>query len=273
MTTPELALYGKEGEGKGRAYKHPFRKGDDGKAITSPSVTTVLKLEDKSNLVQWAVDLSVEWCVVNWAVLGMRSNEDAFKTARFRYNAVRDERAWVGTGVHETIDSLHSGGWNFPELDEEQQQIMLQWEDLNRVWLITPVLSEFTVWNIDSDYAGTADGLWNFTHRQSGETFVALVDIKTSKNTWPGHAMQIAALGNSSNVLMEKLGDGTWVEKILPEFDKSVLVHLRADKWEIIEVEDTDLRLEEFLAYRKIWDVQSSIKERVKARLTANAGF
>jgi hypothetical protein len=273
MSAPELALYGKEGEGKGRAYKHPYRKGSDNKPITSPSVTTVLKLADKSGLVQWAVDLSVQWCVVNWATLGMRSNEDAFKTARYRHNDVRDERAWVGTGVHETIESLHTQSWNFPELDEEQKRIMLQWEDLNEKWIIKPLLSEFTVWNIEADYAGTADGLWEFTNRETGEFFVGLVDIKTSKNTWPEHAMQIAALGNSSNVLMQKLDDGTWVEKILPQFDKSVLVHLREDKWEIIEVEDTDLRLEEFLAYRHIWDVQSSIKDRVKARVIASSGF
>ena len=273
MSQPELALYKGEGEGKGRAYKHPTLKNADGKPHTSPSVTTVLKLCDKSGLVQWAVDIAVNWCVVNWAVLGMRSNEDAFTTARYRYNDVRAERACVGTGIHETIESLHTQGWTFPELDEEQQEIMLQWEDLNRVWAITPVLSEVTVWNHESDYAGTLDGLWEFTNRETGEFFVGLVDIKTSKNVWPEHEMQIAALGNPTNVVMEKLPDGTWVEKPMFEFDRSVLVHLRADKWEIIEVHDTDLRLEEFLGYRGIWETQSKIKDRVKERAAANAGF
>lgn len=277
MSRPELAQYTGEGEGKGRRYKHPFRVGDDKKPIYAPSVTTILKLEDKSSLLQWAVNLTVDWAVVNWMQLASRSDADAKKTAQYRWRDVRDERAFVGTGVHDTIESEHKGLWDFPELDDEQALIMVEWRKLNEEWLIEPILSEFTVWSLQYDYAGTADGLWRFTHRETGETFVALVDIKTSRKTWPGHRMQIAALANA-DVWMEKQEDGTWVEETPLPFDKHILVHLRAPEFneygeettpgihDLIEVPDTDLWFEEFLGYRAVLAAQEKRKALEKER-------
>lgn len=296
MSRPQLAQFVGEGEGKGRQYKHPFRLGGDKKPLASPSITTVLKLVDKSSLAQWSADLTAKWCSENWETLGSRSEDRAFNVARFRWKDVRDERAFVGTGIHDTIEAEHLGLWDYPMLDAEQLLIMEEWRKLNEIWLIEPILSEFTVWNFTHDYAGTGDGLWRFTNRLTGETFVALVDIKTSKSTWPEHRMQLSALCNGE-VLMEKVNpdaeykngkwpEGSWVEREMPEFDKALLVHLRApefNEWghltkegkhDLIEVERELLPLwfEEFCGYRALRATQDKRKALEKKMEAASYG-
>ena len=265
MPRPELAQYYNANTDDGRAYKHPFRLGEDGKPLTSPSVTTVLKLVDKSALAQWAVNLTIEWAAEHAQELLGRSTEQGVRAGKYRWKDVRDERAEVGTGIHETIEAEHRGLWTFPQLDAEQQQIMAQWRLFNERYEVTPLRSEFTVWNFTFDYAGTADGLWIITDRRTGERHLCVIDIKTSKSTWPEHWMQLSALRNA-DVLMEKVED-RWVE-IDPNDvhgwkDAGVgIVHLRADHNEFITItpEEVRMRYAQFAHYREIWDLNKQIE-------------
>lgn len=256
MAKPELAQYYSEKQDDGRAYKHPLT------GETLPSVTTVLKMADKSGLAQWAADKAVEWCVINWHLLGSRSDEDAYRAARWQWKNVRDERAQVGTGVHEAIEDEHAGTWNMPDLDEEQERIMLQWEQLKIEHEIIPLRSEFTVWS-HGKYAGTADGLWYIDGK------LTIVDIKTSRNIWPEHFAQISALLNAP-VIMDKSEDGTWSESPMPEVEGAALIHLREDRHEIVWAEDLDLHFEKFMGYHKVWEATQEIKARVKERDAQN---
>lgn len=283
MTRPELSQYSGEGEGKGRAYKHPFRLNEQKKPVTSPSVTTILKLEAKDALIQWAADLTLKWAIENWQTLGRNAPEDALRKGKYRWRDVRDERAFVGTGVHDTIEAEHTGAWEYPELDEEQLLIMAEWRAFNEEYDVEPILTECTVWNLSYDYAGTFDGLWRITNRETGESYVTLIDIKTSKNTWDAHRMQLSALKHAE-VLMEKQADGTWVERDMPSFDKLMLLHLRAPefndigqkvkegKHELIEVEDSELWFDEFIGYRHVWEAQAKRKAHEKKKEIASYG-
>lgn len=259
MSKPELAQYAKA-DGTGRAYKHPFRKTPEGKPLTSPSVTTILNLVDKSALIQWAVNLTMDWAVENASALLSKSDEDAKRWGKYRWKDTRDERAEVGTGIHETIEALHTGTWNFPPLDEEQQAIMEQWHILNERYEFTPHKSEFTVWGFpdmhEFSYAGTADGLWDILDRETGEFYSNMyVDLKTSKNTWPEHWLQLAAL-RTGQVIMVKGEDGTWSEEAPPQSDGTAIIHLRADKATVIvETDERMLELQhnQFMSYRAVW--------------------
>lgn len=273
MTKPELAQHAKQ-DGTGRAYKHPFRTvGEEGKPLTSPSVTTVLGLVDKPALIQWAADRTLEWAIDNVSLLFVKDKEGATRWGRYRWRDERDERGEVGTGIHETIEALHTGGWNFPALDDEQQRIMQQWEKLNERYLITPHKSEFTVWgglNMPGlDWAGTGDGLWDITDLQTGQVWENLViDIKTSKNTWPEHWLQLAAL-RSADVIMVKQDDGTWTEEPMPITAGTAIIHLREDKFSVTVETDDDLinmQYEQFLAYRNVWGRKKAVEEFVKDR-------
>lgn len=273
MTKPELAQYAKE-DGTGRAYKHPFRtvEGSD-KFLTSPSVTTILNLVDKPALIQWAADRTVDWAIENASVLFVKDKEAAKRWGRYRWADDRDARAEVGTGIHETVEALHTGNWSFPSLDEEQQQIMVQWELLNQRYTITPHKSEYTVWGglalPGRDWAGTADGLWDIIDNETGEAWYnVVIDLKTSKNTWPEHWLQLSALRHS-DVVMVKKADGTWTEEELPAGDGVAIIHLRADKYSVTVETDTellDLMYNQFLSYRAVWEYKKSVEDHIKVR-------
>lgn len=274
MSKPELAQYAKE-DGTGRAYKHPFRKLPDGSALTVPSVTTILGLVDKPALMQWAADKSIEWAVENASLLFTKDREGAIRSGRWRWKDVRDERAEVGTGIHETIESLHTGGWNFPTLNEEQLAIMDQWGLFLERYRITPHLSEFTVFGNVEDpkraWAGTGDGLWDIEDLVTGEIWTGVVvDLKTSRNTWDEHFLQVSALAHAE-VLMVKQEDGTWIEKPLSGLatGPTAIIHLRADKWEFLIEEDPtilDARYRQFMGYRDVWENKKSIERLIKDR-------
>lgn len=269
MPAPTLSLWGDANAyNEGRAYKSPFT----GERL--PSVTTVLKMADKSGLSQWAADKAMEWAVLNWHLLGQRSDEDAMKAGRYRWRDVRDERAEVGTGVHEGVQSVHTGS-DMPFLDEEQDKIMDKFHEFQFCHDVTPVYTEFTVWDPEH-YAGTADGLWLI------DGVLWLIDVKTSKNVWPEHNYQLAALRYAPKALIQ-CPEGTegaaqhkdkeknitwWIEIDNPALlcDKVGILHLREDKWELIPVEDIDLHKDTFDAYEAVWYSKQAHKKRVKDR-------
>lgn len=279
MTKPELAMFAKQ-DGTGRAYKHPFRTLGNGKPLTSPSVTTILNLVNKEALIQWAVNQTVEWAAANVNLLYVKSEDDIKRWGKYRWTDVRDERAEVGTGVHEYIEAENTGSWTFPVLDDEQVRIIEQWELLKQRYIITPHRSEFTVWGaldevdsngdpIDLSWAGTADGLWDITDTQTGESWSNLViDLKTSKNTWPEHWMQLSALRHA-NVVMTKQPDGTWIEEELPQGDGTAIIHLREDKFKVtIETDPKllDIQYNQFMSYRAVWEYKKQSEAFVTAR-------
>lgn len=272
MGKPELAQWAKV-DGTGRAYKHPFRTLPDGGPLTVPSVTTILGLVDKPALMQWAADKSIEWAVDNASLLFTKERESAIRSGRWRWKDVRDARAEVGTGVHETIESLNSGGFKFPKLDEEQLAIMAQYDLFLQRYTITPHRSEFTVFgNVDDPkraWAGTGDGLWDILDTVTGEMWLGVViDLKTSRNTWDEHHLQVSALAHA-DVIMEKQKDGTWVETPMVKGSPTALIHLRADKWEfILETDQTllDLRYSQFMGYRDVWESKKAVEQFIKDR-------
>lgn len=260
----------------GRAYRDPF-SGEQ-----YPSVTSVLKYEDKSALVQWAVDRAVWWCIDNWQELGAEP-ETAFARARRRHDDVRDERAWVGTGVHAYIEAEHTDSWDMPELNAEQLEILDWWRHFNELYEVEPLLTEFTIYNPEVGYAGTADGLWRITDKLTGESWVSLVDIKTSKNIWDGHYMQLSALANGSFWLREvdkdtegaveqkwknpatgKVEKSFWVKEEMPAFDKVQVLHLNLEGAELIDINNLDVHFNKFWSYKTIWGLDQELKLRNK---------
>ena len=278
MSAPELAQYYSESEDDGRGYKHPFRLNADGKPLTSPSVTTVLKFEAKDSLIQWAATKSIEWAVDNWHLLYSRSDEDALRTGKYAWKRFRDERASAGTAVHNFLEQLLTGGWDFPVLNDEQKRIIDQWHILNEEYIIEPVMVEKTFWNFTHDYVGTVDGVsWITGPATGGKRMLLVDDKKTSKNTWPAHWMQLSALRNCE-VVMTKVDpeaakdakgqwpEGSWIEEPMPLTEGAAVIHLREDKFNVMLLEDEDIRFDQFLAYRKLWGLDASLKAREKER-------
>ena len=221
----------------------------------------------------------MDWAIENVSLLFVKDEEGARRWGRYRWADVRDERAEVGTGIHETIESIHTGGWNFPPLDDEQNRIMEQWRLLNERYTITPHRSEFTVWGglhrlsgADigrTSWAGTADGLWDVTDNKTGEQWLNLfTDLKTSKNTWPEHWLQLSALRHA-DAIMVKGEDGTWTEEPMPEGDGTAIFHLREDGFKVTVETDKkllDLQYEQFMSYRRVWHYKKAVSTYEKDR-------
>lgn len=270
---PKLALYAGEGNGQGRTYRDPT----DGDSLW-PSVTTVLKYEDKSSMVQWAATKVAEKARDRPDIV-MGDPDLVVQRLQYAHNDFRDERAEVGTGLHNWVETDVKETWDYPELDEEQEAMVVQWQRFCDMYQVKVLWSEFTVRG--KNYMGTADGWIEYTDPLDGETYLAIADWKSSKNLWYTNDMQLSALGEGEYALREvpegtegaflrkgrvKAENSWWIREPMPKFDKLVKVHIRADFFDLVEVEDADLAYEEFQCYVGVHEVRQKMKERKKKR-------
>lgn len=278
MSGPELAQYAKDGDG--RAYRHPYEP-----TLYVPSITTVNNLLDKGGgLAQFAADMTLLWANKNWALLGQRSDEDAFKAGRFRWKDATQERAEVGTNCHEWIEVDLLGRWDYPTLDTpDAVQVIEQYQKFRAAHRVEAQYVETTFWSYEHRYAGTADWVGTI------DGTLSLVDNKTSRGLYLNNELQIAALECADIMWVKvdpeatrgrngKYPDGSWVEVPVPKFEWRGFLHLRPDWsrpysdkvdpafWEMkdMRAEEIPILFEIFAAYRKAWDGHSRLKEMRK---------
>lgn len=270
----KLSLWGEANAwAEARAYRHPHS------GIKYPSVTSILRMADKSGLISWATKLTAEWCANNVDKLLSTSVEKGIRIAQYRYKDVRDERAEVGTGVHESIEAQLTGSWDFPVLDHEQELIMDEWRAFLAENEFELMLSEFTVFDSESRSMGTAD-LYAMVNGKR-----TLIDLKTSRNMWPEHDYQLAALWHAEDWLIET-EEMIWTRVPRREVDQVAILHLRAPEYdeygrmtrpgkhELHVVEDLEENYAVYKAYSDVWygkDALSKLKK--KREVVTVSGF
>lgn len=242
MTLPRLAV-AQSGYG-GRGYKNPVN-GRDGRVV--PSVTTVLKAENKPALVQWAVDQTAGYAVANATSLLTHSEDWGFKFLRFfhkrqapiegaevdihsYYNGVRDDAADMGTAIHEWIQADTDERLQFPDTDNHGApfwQMVEAWDAWKVNHDIIPHYTECTVWNEELGYAGTFDGLWEI------DGVMTLMDIKSSRGLYDSTWMQLAALYHAPEMFVAQ-PDDTYIA--VHDWQKPVkalaVLHIRPGDWD-----------------------------------------
>lgn len=217
----------------GSGYKHP----NTGALV--PGVTTVLKNLNKPGIVQWAVDNTAAYAVANIDGLLNRTEEQGYGFLRWYWkrdplkgdladirnysNGVLDDSADLGTLLHDWVAADH-GACPYPDVTQAPAffwEMVEQWDAFKEAHDIEPLHTEVTLWNDENGYAGTADGIWRIDGRTT------LVDVKTSRNTWDEHWMQLVALKRCESLLTEV--DGEWIESanIAQEADDCALLHIR----------------------------------------------
>lgn len=202
------------------------RVGSDGKPIVFPGVTTVLKMLDKPGLIDWSVMLTLDWANDNHQYLGTHSDEQVLRAGRYRHKDVLNERAEIGTAVHEFADVLMNDGFAYPDLNEEAEQAVgqfLAFMDSGRFG--GALATEVTVINETLGYGGTFDLIGIV------DNVVSMCDLKTSKNLWWEHELQLSALANAEYMVVEE-PDGFWSYHPMPEFDALKLIQVRPDYWD-----------------------------------------
>lgn len=267
----------------GSGYKHPLT----GQVV--PGVTTVLKKLDKPGVLQWAVDNTSAYAVANIDALLSRTEEQGYGFLRWywkrdplqgdqddirNYSAgVLNDAAELGTLMHDWVAADH-GGQPYPDVSiapEYFWQMVAQWDAWKEANSVEPVLTETTLWSHQYGYAGTADGLWLVNG------VMTMLDVKTSRNVWDEHFMQLAALGACDALLKEV--DGEWVEDGVPGFSQYALLHIRPEdtdkhgepldafcRLEVCDMEEMPLHFDAFLGLLAVSDAQLKVREHRKQK-------
>lgn len=267
----------------GSGYKHPLN-GD-----VVPGVTTVLKKLDKPGVLQWAVDNTAAYAVANIDALMSRTEEQGYGFLRWYWkrdplqsddqdirnysNGVLRDAADLGTLMHDWVAADH-GAQPYPDVTFAPDyfwQMVAEWDKWQEENDVEPIFTETTFWSEQYGYAGTADGLW----RVNGKPM--LVDVKTSRNVWDEHYMQLSALGACDYALIES--DNGWEETTIPGFNDYALLHIRPSdtdkhgnpmesfcRLEVAPSEEMGLHFEAFLGLLAVSDAQNQIRELRKEK-------
>lgn len=269
---PRLVLWGSEYDGQGRAYLDPT---DDNARF--PSVTSVLKHAPKADLMAWSAEKVAERARDRPDIV-LGDPDLVVRRLQYAYTDYRDERGEIGTSVHAKIQADFEGSWDFPELTEEAERMLAQFQDFLDVYRVKILLSEFTV-KIGCGVMGTADAIIEYTDPLTGEVKTALVDWKTSKKIWEEHFLQLSALAHADYRLQEvpegegflrkgrvKAENSWWKRADVPKFDTVAAVHLREDFWSFEELDKSlwEVYYSKYVAYVAVEAASRAIKEALK---------
>jgi hypothetical protein len=265
----------------GSGYKHPHS------GVVVPGVTTVLKKLDKPGVLQWAVDNTAAYAVANVDALLSRTEEQGFGFLRWYWkrdplsaddndirnysNGVLRDAAELGTMLHDWVAADNSDD-PYPDVSlapEYFWQMVAEWDKWKSVHDVQPLMTETTFWSHQYGFAGTADGLWIV------DGVPTLVDVKTSRNVWDEHFMQLAALGACDAALVETV-DG-WDEVPVPPFSQYALLHVRPEdtdkngnfmpafcELQVVDMEEIPLHFEAFLGLLAVSEAQNKVREHRK---------
>jgi len=182
-----------------------------------PSVTTVLGILDKPQLLQWAVNSACDYIKNNPE--NIRDLSEAIEKARAEWRNISNDAMNIGTEIHDLIEKYIKHGRDaIGELKPEVENgflAFLQWEEENiDEW----TESERTVYDPANCYAGTLDACAKL---KNGKYYV--IDFKSSKGFYDGYDQQIAAYRFAYEKEMKVEMDGMGVLRLdketgLPEF-------------------------------------------------------
>jgi len=255
MSGPKLRVRS-SGHG-GSGYKHPHT----GSLV--PGVTTVLRKLEKPAIAQWAVDNTAAFAVANIDSLLSRTEEQGFGFLRWYWK--RDPIKGDTDDIRNYSNGVLNDAANLAP--QHFWEMVAEWDKWKLDNDVKPLLTETTFWSAQYGYAGTADGLWEV----NGETI--LVDVKTSRNVWDEHYMQLAALGACDTMLVESSED-VWVESEIPGFQKYALLHIRPSdtdktgnpmlpfcRLEFVDMDEMPDHFEAFLGLLAVSEAQNRVRK------------
>jgi hypothetical protein len=191
-----------------------------------PSVTTILKLLDKSGpLTQWAANMTVEWIRQNSTPIDFKYydpqkedlrpfrweiSEDQLNEARFNFRTISQEALSVGGEAHSMIERWLRDPWPGAEdvVSTEAFRAFSAFQCWYKENEIEPIYIEQTVYSTKHRYAGTLDLLcWGKIFKHINKKLLWLIDFKTSKSHYVlENAMQLDSYRIAVNEMKTKHG-------------------------------------------------------------------
>jgi hypothetical protein len=159
----------------------------DGKSY--PSVTSILSVLNKPQLVNWAVRLTRDY--IKQELLALRHTgslkdldlDNILAKSSAEHDKARNAAADQGIAVHSSIASYIGKKSNVARSDPSIVAFR-KWQSAAH---FEPIASEQLVFSRGHDYAGTADLIGTIRGR------LALLDIKTGRGVYPEYQLQLAA--------------------------------------------------------------------------------
>jgi hypothetical protein len=155
-----------------------------------PSVTTILDVLNKPQLVNWAVQITRDYLKEELISLQQANSleeldvESLLIKCAKEHNRVKSAAADHGTDIHRRISAYLDNKGN---IDYHKNRVIYAF----RVWQekakFAPTATEKLVYSRKHGYAGTADLIGSLNGR------LALFDIKTGRSVYPEYKLQLAA--------------------------------------------------------------------------------
>lgn len=213
--------------GRGHSYV-------DANGAKVPGVTTIMgNGVPKPALINWAANITAGYAIDHWDELGeMSPSVRLAKLKEARY-ADRDAAANRGTAVHNLAEKLVKG----EEIDvpDELAGHVEAYVKFLDDWDVQPVLVEFVVASHQYGYAGTGDLIADLVNPdRPGERVRWLLDVKTSRSGVYGEtALQLAGYRYADFYLDPATGR----EEPVPVVERTGVIHVRADGYDLVPVE------------------------------------
>ncbi len=157
-----------------------------------PSVTTILDVLNKPQLVNWAARLTRDY-IKNQLFTFRRADsfeqldvDDLLAKSAVEHDRIKKAAADHGTDIHRRIACSIDGKYQYIGHDEDSVVAAFRaWQDSAQ---FVPIASEKLVYSLEHGYAGTTDLIG--TVRNGA---LALLDVKTGRGVYPQYKLQLAA--------------------------------------------------------------------------------
>jgi PD-(D/E)XK nuclease superfamily len=155
-----------------------------------PSVTTILNVINKPQLIDWAVRITRDYVKQELFALQQADSlqdlnvDSLLAKSSSEHNRVKSAAANRGTDIHRRIAASLDGEDNFACDQDPVVNAFRTWQDDAQ---FVPIASEKLVFSREHGYAGTTDLIGMLDGR------LAVLDIKTGRGVYPEYKLQLAA--------------------------------------------------------------------------------
>ncbi|MFE0447358.1 hypothetical protein [Streptomyces fungicidicus] len=262
-------------KGGARFYVNPATR------MMYPGVTSILNMQPKTFLGYWRSKMTAELAVKSFPFLqemvetaGEEAAVAYLKGAADRYTKAR---ASLGSEAHIIFERIIRG----EDVGRQRQDLepyrlnFLEFMEVVRPELVS---AEDIAWSDTHEYAGSYDIIMRVRlspdaeghlvpDHVNGKWYLLIGDWKTSKDTYPDVALQMAAYAHA-----DKLIAPNGAERPVPEFDGAAVLHITDTAWAFKPVQADAEVFSYFLALRKMFNWDRTLAKDVIGRPIASGG-